>query len=46
MSAFFLADSAFTALKLLFVWGLVQLAGATAAQLVGRSAVREERHRC
>jgi multicomponent Na+:H+ antiporter subunit G len=39
------ADSVLTALKLLFVWGLVQVAGATAAQLVGRSAVRVARHR-
>jgi multicomponent Na+:H+ antiporter subunit G len=39
------ADSVFSALKLLFVWGLVQVASATAAQRLGRSAVRVERQR-
>ncbi|QRN98791.1 monovalent cation/H(+) antiporter subunit G [Archangium violaceum] len=37
------ADSVFTALKLLFIWGIMLVACATSGQLVGRSAVREER---
>ncbi len=39
------ADSVFAALKLLFIWGIVLVACATSVQLVGRSAVREERRR-
>ncbi|HSP79414.1 MAG TPA: monovalent cation/H(+) antiporter subunit G [Myxococcaceae bacterium] len=36
-------DSVFTALKLLFVWGLALVASASGAQLVARAAVCEER---
>jgi multicomponent Na+:H+ antiporter subunit G len=39
------ASSVFLALKLLFVWGLVWVAGATGGQLAARGAVRNERRR-
>lgn len=35
------ADSLLAGLKLVAIWALVQLAGATAAQLVGRAARRK-----
>ena len=39
------SDTVFTALKLLFVWGLVLVVSSTGGQLVGCFAVREERRR-
>ena len=36
-----LSDSLLAALKLVAIWALVQLAGATAAQLVGRAVRRK-----
>jgi multicomponent Na+:H+ antiporter subunit G len=36
------ADSLLAALKLVAIWGLVQLAGATTAQLIGRAVRRKE----
>ncbi len=39
------ADSVFTALKLLFVWGLVLVASTTGAQAVGRATARAQRRR-